>query len=336
MTDQAGREDGEEIVFDRLDRRRFLAGAGGVSLGGGVLAVSVAAGRGSADGEDTPGGSDEPDDAASTAEDGADGDLPVLECGRPVEGELTEDSESTDPGGRHNKYRDVYRFEGVARERLSFHVSTEVIEEADPDHGIDAEPAYAGAPMALLLDDDGEVIAEGEETGYFGMDFFTTTLPYTGDYRLVVTSFTPNETFPYSFTLRCRDRVPVVEDQPEPIAIHCGETHETEFVEGDRDSPGGTYDVYAFDGTCGDVVTITALTDETGVLPQLFDPDGRQDPPVFEPDEFDPRGTAVHIDGGTQIPEYELPKTGMYTIWVKRIDWYDYQYDLTLECTPGR
>lgn len=345
MTDSTGRDEGSESGSDRFDRRFLLKSVGGVSLIGGGLALSAAAGAGSADdGEETEEPDSTTEESGSTAEEDetygdVDEDLPPLECGRPLKGELTEDSPSTgEPGGRNNRYYDVYPFEGTAGERLNVYAVTEETHPIDPEGGPGAEPRYAGSPAVLLLDADGEVIGRGEETGYFGMDFFDATLPYDGDYRFVVTSAHSNETFEYSFSVNCRDRTPVVDDPPEPVPIECGETVEGEFHEGDEDAWSGTWDVFAFDGACGDVVTISAMTDETPVFPRLFDPDGRHDPPTRDPEtnEFDPRGAGVPVDGGYRIADYELPKTGTYTVWINRNDRYDYQYDLTLECTSKR
>lgn len=339
MTDATER-DGEAGNGDRyFNRRFFLRGLGGVSLVGGAAALSAASGAALADdeGTETEDGEGGPEPAAEPDRfDEVDEDLPPLECGKPLAGELTEDSASTgEPGARHNHYYDVYTFEGSARERIGVFVSTDVSEPADPEGGIDASPSFEGTPVAILRDADGTVLAEGEETGYHGMDFFDATIPADGEYQLVVTSFGANETFEYSLDLNCRDRAPVLEEPPESVPIACGETIETDFVEGDRDRPlTVTHDVYCFQGTAGDVVTITTLTDEMGVTPLLYDPDGHQDPPSRAPetDEYDPRGTAVPVDGGMQISEYELPKTGTYKIWIGRNDWYDYQYSLTLEC----
>lgn len=314
------------------DRRVVLQGMGIVTLGGLGLLSTVSAGRNHARTEGST-GVDRPvrDQQSGAIDVELDDGAPSLECGRDVASQFmdsdprfADDADWPRPAG--HRYQ-PYRFEGSADELVEFIMSVPWIREPDPD--IPEDEGYAGLPLLLLFDAAENVVARHEEIGVNpGLAFIDTHLPADGEYKLVATDFDDADPeYPFALTVNCPDRAPPPDPVPgaDPTPIACGETVTGELT--DDDAGGGAeyytvYDVYTFEGECGDCVTLRMRSNE-----------GRPDLTVFTPDDsIDPSTTPKPMENETVIANYRLPQTGTYSVWASSFKGERFSYELTLEC----
>ncbi|TYL37184.1 hypothetical protein CV102_17825 [Natronococcus pandeyae] len=304
-------------------------------LVGGGIALSTAASA------DQGSGTNEIDDESTESR--------PLECGELVSAQFTEDDPRTPTGedamnGARGGYRyHEYHFDGYANERVYFSAYTDSVPNPNYEPGYGDDPVYYKGDPALFLFDGDELIGYDPEAGYWGGAHVAARLPSDGTYRLVATAaFKADPTFEYVLEAYCSDRTPVTDRSPELVPIECGETIVGEFTDDDvryRDNSSQLYDVYTFEGKCGDSVTITTRSAEEPARPRprLFDPDGRYDGSRFEPDGTYVPGAETTFTGEEFVlSEYRLPKTGTYTIWVSSYGSARYEYELSLECWNNR
>ncbi|WP_255167200.1 hypothetical protein [Natrononativus amylolyticus] len=347
MTEQV--DGGRSRVTDRLDRRTVLKGIGAVPLVGGGIALSS-----TVSGDDHDGATESnPDDgpqSTTDAREGAAGEdetesaIRALECEEVVTAEFTDDDPRTPTGDDapegvppDSRYHE-YRFEGYADEWVYFTMATEAYPNPDYE-GIGDDPFYYAGDPALYLFDGDERIGYDPEAGYWGAAHVSARLPADGTYRLIATgAFSRDPAFEYELYTNCTYRTPVTDRPPEPIPIECGETIAGEFTDDSvrsRNTPSIAYDVYTFEGRCGDCVTITTRSDEepSQPRPMLFDPDGRYDGPRYGADgTYAPGAESTYTGEEFVLSEYRLPKTGSYTIWLSSYGPTYYEYELSLEC----
>lgn len=205
-------------------------------------------GRDEKEGED---GSEEEE----TEEDPVDGDGDRIECGETIRGELTQDDESGFRGEDH--YFDTYRFDGSEGDIVT--VSMTGADEENDD------------PYLYLLDPDGAIIDANDDRDDVDLNSLISTrrLDVDGEYTIVATSFAERSFFEYELSLGC---LPADFDM-EPI--ECGETISGKLTE---DDPSGfrdadtAFDVYRYESSGNDLVTITHIVPNPDGIPDLGRP----------------------------------------------------------------
>ena len=219
---------------------------------------------------------EEPTEAPEVTPEPPRDDADVLTFGEPVEGELTE----ADPA-------QPYTLAGAAGDVVTISLTATF-------------DSYL-----QLLDPDGNEIAADDDSGE-GLNALIEgfTLPADGDYTIVATSFGNIEgTAPRSgeFTLLATVGDEVVEQPetaPETGVLAYGDVVEGQLTE---DTP---FDQYTFQGSAGDVVAITLISDNFD--PYLFLLDGN-DTVLSEDDD-----SAGSLN--SRIGPYVIPADGTYTI----------------------
>jgi|GEM_PF-3477767 hypothetical protein len=248
----------------------------------------------------------------------AQAESPSVGCGDSVRGELTPEDATGFRG--EGFYQDEYLFEGAEGEYVS--VSMTAV-------GGDGD-GPSGDPYLYLLGPDGTIVAEDDDSGGdLNASLTVTSLPESGSFTVVATSFAPEQTFEYDLTVDCSDPF-----AREPIA--CGDTVVGELTPEDATgflSPGHAHDAYVFDGAEGEFVDVSMNGLDVPV-------DGECDGPPADPliallDEN--LGLVAWDDdsGGNLNARVtaRLPADGSYTLIATSFapDTY-FAYDLTLEC----
>jgi hypothetical protein len=246
----------------------------------------------------------------------AQAESPSVACGDSVRGELTPGDATGFRGEGH--YQDEYRFEGTEGEYVSVSMATV---------GSDGD-GFNGDPYLYLLAPDGTIVAENDDSGgNLNAYLSVTTLPVSGSYTVVATSYAPEQSFQYDLTVTCGDPF-----AREPIA--CGETVIDELTTEDATgflSDEHAHDAYAFDGTEGEFVEISmnGVDVPTGGDGPLADPliallDENLDLVAWDDDSGGNLNARVNA---------RLPQDGSYTLIATSFFPQTYfAYDLTLEC----
>jgi len=179
-----------------------------------------------------------------------------------------------------------------------------------------------------LIDSDGNVIESTDHLqGPMSLD---DELPVTGTYKIIVTGYYKEATFDYQ--LRLHNRLAVDDQITYGDRLNESITTQDAFSDSDYPRPDleGYHDIYAFDGTKGDVITaeLRQFVDETEeedqMILELIDPDGN----VIE--------STDHLQGPMSLDD-ELPVTGTYKIVVTSFyshSTFDYRLSLNAEGTP--
>lgn len=332
-----------------VTRRRVLQS--GAALSGGALVSSSALAQEDGDEPIEDGTDEEPESAVED----------TLVCGDVVVGELTLDDAVGFRGEGH--HYDAYAFDGEEGEFLTVSmtaVSSDSIdddteqddtedfdengddaEEPEEDENDTEEPAEEeddpipqepfGDPYLYVLAPDGTIIAEDDDSGG-GLDAFVTipSLPESGTYTIVATSWAPEDVFAYELAVECGSPF-----DPEPIA--CGDSVQGELT---PDDPTGylsdehAHDTYEFDGTAGEVVEIAMDGLDDPIDPDCDTTTGADPLLVLLGPEFDVIGR--DDDGGdglNALLNTRLPADGTYTIvatsWAPNLY---FTYELSLSC----
>lgn len=234
-----------------------------------------------------------------------------LDCGETVSEALSGDD---DTGFRGLEFsHDVFGFQGTEGEIASVRMTT-----STPD-----DPT-SGDPYLYLLDPDGTIVAQDDDSGGGSTALVTEAISRTGDYTVVATSASPNQEFEYDLTVDCRPF-------PEPGTIECDETVSDRLTSDDAvgfRGPGFFYDAYVFDGRRNQEVeiTLTDTADEGDPYLYLLDPSGN----IIAEDD----------DGGGNLNSrivQLLTERGEYTVVATSFaPGQSFDYDLGLSCNRRR
>ncbi|WP_331236314.1 lactonase family protein [Natronorarus salvus] len=304
-----------------MSRRSVLA-LGAAAMGTATAGVAVGStddGTGDGDGEDGP--------AVRRLECGAEieeaftGEEPRFEADEVDEPEWDPERFDPLPALRDgHRYRE-YRFDGREGERIDLFVRTERTGDPDPDdaHG---EFPFAGEPAIYLLDADGTLIASMHEETFThrGVAFLFAEIPADGEYRIVAMDWNvADPEYRYWLHVSCWDREPPTV----PERLECGSSVTGELSDEDRrglPSEEHRYDLYSFDGECGDCVRLTVTAEDGSPHVSLVSPDG------------DLLAVASG-EGEATVDGYRLGSTGTYGVLATSVEPDErFAYDLTLEC----
>ncbi|MGM0591971.1 MAG: hypothetical protein ACQETI_10165 [Halobacteriota archaeon] len=209
-------------------------------------------------------------------------------------------------------YHETYAFNGSAGDVVSAELRT-------PDN-LDTDT------QLTLLDEDGEEVTAGFANADEGNAVITREeLQSDGEYLLVVTN-ADSYSGDLDYTLSVYEGLPAQATLEYDDEVSGNVTTSDRYLTGTNFD--GYHDVYAFDGSDGDVVNVT-LTPTS------------QNDAVSKVVLIDPSGDRVTYDNGDSttgvatITEEELSATGTYRVVVTDYDWASetetYDYDLSLE-----
>jgi hypothetical protein len=230
-------------------------------------------------------------------------DLRTIAYGETREGTI-EGSDPQDPEYDGVYYAEPVAFTGSAGDRIEITMTSE-----------------AFSPWIHLVGPDGETVIDGDD-GDEGTAQLTADLTMDGEYTVWCQGFDEETTGPYTLTVEKVGEVtptPTPEDGLNLRSISYGQTAQGELDEQDPYGYRGYYEPVTFEGTAGDVVTISmSSADDTYLM--LQNPAGDI---VAENDDYD------GLD--SQITEYALEDGGTYTIIATSYSDGDlFEYTLTL------
>jgi hypothetical protein len=189
-----------------------------------------------------------------------------IECGETISAELTPEDDTgirTDFGQHHH---DAYTFEGTA--------GTSVTILMQAERGYDDGGYPIGDPYLYLVNADGEIVAEDDDCGGDFGALIQHRLSTDGEYTIIATSFDAMEFFAYELTLGCEDSDTPL---PEPESIECGDTVAAELSPTDSTgfrSPRHFHDVYEYEASGDEVLTVSMAASDGDCYLYLLDPDG--------------------------------------------------------------
>lgn len=175
-----------------------------------------------------------------------------------------------------------------------------------------------GDTYLQLLDPDGNVIAENDDSGYSLNSSLEADLPSDGEYTIVATSFGEQDTFEYELSLN----VSASGGGADLRSIQPGQTRQSELDENDPQAGflRGYYEPVTFDGESGQSVTIDMSSGQGDTYLMLYGPDGNR---IAENDDFDGLNSRI---------EATLEEDGEYTIIATSFDdeaTFDYELSLS-------
>ena len=180
-----------------------------------------------------------------------------------------------------------------------------------------------GDTYLQLLDPSGTVVAENDDSDGLNSTIERVTLTEDGEYTIVATSFSREDTFPYEQSV---ETVGTGTDAgPDLRSIAPGQTRESRIDENDPRAPflRGHFEPVTFDGQAGEDVTIEMESDDDSYL-ILYGPNGDV---VAENDDH--RGLDSRI-------QTALPEDGEYTIIATSYDREaTFDYSLSLSASDG-
>jgi predicted dehydrogenase len=208
-------------------------------------------------------------------------------CGQTVDGQVNSGDE------------DPWTFEGS-----SGGVVTIAMSETD---GMDTYLELYGPDGSLLTEDD------DSGRGEYDSRINRFRLPDDGTYTIVAREF-DYQGGSYRLSLSCHA------PSDEGTSIRCGQTMDGRVETGDED-------LWAFEGSSGDVVTIAMReTEGMDTYLELYGPDGG----LLTEDDDSGSG-----DYDARISEFQLPGDGPYTIVARGYDYEGGSYRLSLSCDGG-
>ena len=176
-----------------------------------------------------------------------------------------------------------------------------------------------GDTYLQLLDPDGNVIAENDDSGYSLNSSLDTDLPSDGEYTIVATSFGEQDTFEYELSLNVSAGG---EGGADLRSIQPGQTRDSELDESDPQAGflRGYYEPVTFDGESGQSVTIDMSSGQGDTYLMLYGPDGNR---IAQNDDYDGLNSRI---------EATLEEDGEYTIIATSFDdeaTFDYELSLS-------
>jgi len=178
-----------------------------------------------------------------------------------------------------------------------------------------------GDTYLQLLDPEGNLIAENDDAGYSLNSSLEADLPSDGEYTIVATSFSEQDTFEYELSLN----VSAGGDSGADLrSIQTGQTRDSELDESDPEAGflRGYYEPVTFDGESGQSVTIDMESANGDTYLFLYGPDGNR---VAENDDYQGLNSQISTT---------LDETGEYTIIATSFDneaTFDYELSLSTE-----
>jgi plastocyanin len=176
-----------------------------------------------------------------------------------------------------------------------------------------------GDTYLQLLDPEGNVIAENDDSGYSLNSSLDTDLPSDGEYTIVATSFGEQDTFEYELSLNVSAGG---EGGADLRSIQAGQTRDSELDESDPQAGflRGYYEPVTFDGESGQSVTIDMSSGQGDTYLMLYGPDGNR---IAQNDDYDGLNSRI---------EATLEEDGEYTIIATSFDdeaTFDYELSLS-------
>ncbi len=196
-------------------------------------------------------------------------------------GELA-DGDSTLESG---EYTDSYEFIGRPGDRVTIDLRSDDFDT-----------------YVMLVEPSGEQ-QENDDADGTSHSRIETTLPETGVYEVIVTSYEPGEVGRYDLVI---DRVDGAGVRPsgEAETMTVGRTTSGRLESIDLESETGEYrDLYVFDGTAGERIRVEMSSDDFDTFVALTTPGGG----VIDNDDFE--GSTAR-----SVVELELPETGRYQV----------------------
>jgi hypothetical protein len=161
---------------------------------------------------------------------------------------------------RSGEYADPYQFEGRPGQHVRLDVSSSEFDT-----------------YLMLIDPNGEHTENDDAEGMPGHSVIEADLTEVGTYGVVVTSYEPGETGAYELTMDFGAARPTATRQRDVAAIALGERTTGRLEPGDRQLGTGEYgDVYVFEGSAGQGISIEMASSEFDTYLQLTTPDGEQ------------------------------------------------------------
>lgn len=253
------------------ERRRFLERAGGIVAGGSLIGLA-----GCSSLEGFIGG----------------GSGGQLSYGGSVSGELSQ----SDPQG-HRGYYDEITFQASSGDIVTINMESQ-----------------SGDTFLMLENPDGQRVASNDDIT-FGENLNSRIGQYplqsSGEYTIIATSYLESGTFPYTVSLEKVGETSVTgggNGGGGGSGLSYGQTVQGQLTTGDPTSTSyrGYYDVYEFQGSTGDVVTITMQSEAGDTYLMLENPNG------VVVTENDDGGTTGFLN--SRIDGYELGSSGTYRI----------------------
>lgn len=226
-------------------------------------------------------------------------DLRSIERNSTATGAIDKDDPSSED---RRGFHEPVTFDGSAGENVEISMGSQV-----------------GDTYLQLLDPDGNVIAENDDAGRSLNSSLETDLPADGEYTIVATSFSEQDTFEYELSLNVSAGG---EGGADLRTIRDGQTRESELDESDPQAGflRGYYEPVTFDGESGQSVTIDMSSASGDTYLYLYGPDGNR---VASNDDY--QGLDSQITA-------TLDDTGEYTIIATSFDdeaTFDYELSLS-------
>ncbi len=162
-------------------------------------------------------------------------------------------------------------------------------------------------PYLVLVDPQGEQVAEDDDSGTGSDARLTYTFPTDGVYTLYANSYEVGEAGSFTLKAQLFDRVPRSSVNPENIILYrVGSLGERSRV---LPKDGSFFDVYTFDGRAGQLIEVTLNSEDFHPYLVLFAPDQK----VLDQNNGLPDRKSATI-------VVRLPKTGQYRVVANAYD----------------
>ena len=175
-----------------------------------------------------------------------------------------------------------------------------------------------GDTYLQLLDPEGDVIAENDDSDRSLNSSLETDLPSDGEYTIVATSFSEQDTFEYELSL---DVSAESSGGADLRSIQAGQTRESELDENDPEASfmRGYFEPVSFDGESGQSITIDMSSSQGDTYLFLYGPDGDM---VAENDDHEGLNSQIRTT---------LEEDGEYTIVATSFsDEETFEYELSV------
>jgi hypothetical protein len=161
---------------------------------------------------------------------------------------------------RSGEYADSYQFEGRPGQQVQLDVSSSEFDT-----------------YLMLIDPNGEHTENDDVEGMPDHSVIEADITEVGTYMVVVTSYKPGESGAYELTMDFGEARPTATRQRDVAAITLGERTTGRLEPGDRQLGTGEYaDVYVFEGSAGQSISIEMASSEFDTYVQLTTPDGEK------------------------------------------------------------